>query len=78
MMSHDNDYNTFHEISTLVTTWNAGATKAADLQYNDHDSAFFRDLAPKNKYPDIMVFGLQELVDLEDKRLTASKSYVVH
>lgn len=54
-------------------TWNAGASKPADLRYDEQNSNVFRDLLQTSSVPDVVVFGLQELVDLEDKKLTASK-----
>jgi hypothetical protein len=55
-------------------TWNAGASKPTHLKHDEQDSNFFRDLlqAPSDP-PDIVVFGFQELVDLEDKKVTARR-----
>ena len=54
-------------------TWNAGASKPADIRYDEQNSNFFQDLLQTGTPPDVVVFGLQELVDLEDKKLTASE-----
>ena len=72
MQDRDVGYCTFREISALVVTWNAGATTPAHLRYDEADSRFFPDLLQSTDSPDLLVFGFQELVDLEDKRLTAS------
>lgn len=56
-----------------MLTWNAGAAKPADLRHDEEDANFFRDLLNKHEAPDIIIFGLQELVDLDDKKLTASE-----
>lgn len=72
MQEHDADFCDFREVSTLIMTWNAGASKPTHLSRDQQDSNFFRDLlrsAPDA--PDIAVFGFQELVDLEDKKVTA-------
>jgi len=61
-------------IRTLVMTWNAGASTPYHLRQDDRDAAFFRDLIQSSNCPDILVFGFQELVDLEDKKTTASMS----
>ena len=53
-------------------TWNAGAAKPTDLKHDERNSNFFRELFAVKNPPDILVFGLQELVDLENKKLTAS------
>lgn len=57
-------------------TWNAGASKPTHLKHDDQDSNFFRDLlrGPKEP-PDFIVFGFQELVDLEDKKVTAKNIF---
>jgi len=69
MYTHAAEYCTFQTLSALVITWNAGACKPTELK----DNEFFRELLQGGNAPDIISFGLQELVDLEDKKLTASK-----
>ncbi len=76
MHANGADFCTFREVSSLVMTWNAGASKPSDLRHDEKDSNFFRDLLQAQEAPDILVFGLQELVDLEDKSLTASKDTI--
>lgn len=73
MQNHDTEFCTFQEVKALVVTWNAGACTPGDLRYENQDSNFFRKLLEDASSPDILVFGFQELVDLEDKKLTASK-----
>ena len=72
MQEHDAEYCDFREVSCLVMTWNAGAAKPTAMRNDERDRNFFRDLlrGPKQP-PDILVFGFQELVDLEDKKVTA-------
>lgn len=53
-------------------TWNAGASTPASLRYDEQESNMLRMVLQPGKAPDLLVFGFQELVDLEDKRLTAS------
>lgn len=54
-------------------TWNAGASRPKSLMQNENDSAAFRDILQRHDPPDLLVFGFQELVDLEDTTATASK-----
>lgn len=56
-------------------TWNAGASTPSSLRSSASDAAFFPDLLRGSGSPDILVFGFQELVDLEDKKTTASKLF---
>ena len=73
MKQKDAEYCTFEKIKTLVLTWNAGATTPHSLRYSESDATFIRDLLQSSGSPDIIVFGFQELVDLEDKTATASE-----
>ncbi|KAL1974917.1 hypothetical protein VTN31DRAFT_5121 [Thermomyces dupontii] len=67
MQSRDVEYCTFREIRAAIVTWNAGASVPRDVQ----NSTFIRDAIHPEQPPEILVFGFQELVDLEDKKITA-------
>jgi len=58
-------------------TWNAGATAPSHLRKSDQDAAFFRNLLQNSGSPDLLIFGFQELVDLEDKK-TMTSQYTLH
>ena len=73
LKSKDLEYCEFEEIKAMVFTWNAGACTPHSLRYSDGDASFFRDLLQSSGSPDILVFGFQELVDLEDKTATAKR-----
>lgn len=73
MHSQEADFCELNPIKALVMTWNAGASTPYHLQHSDKDAKFFRELLQGCGSPDILVFGFQELVDLEDKKTTASK-----
>jgi hypothetical protein len=73
MKLKDVEYCTFDKIKALILTWNAGASTPHSLRYSESDSTFIRDLLQSSDSPDIIVFGFQELVDLEDKTATASE-----
>lgn len=75
MQQHDADYCVFREVTASVITWNAGAAKPNHLSYDRADTAAFRDLIAGGDPPDIWVFSLQELVDLEDKKVTAKSFF---
>ncbi|RKF58960.1 putative inositol polyphosphate 5-phosphatase C9G1.10c [Erysiphe neolycopersici] len=62
------------DITALIMTWNAGASTPFSLQQHDEDSTIFRNLILSSGCPDILVFGFQELVDLEDKK-AVTKSF---
>ncbi|KAF2497216.1 DNase I-like protein [Lophium mytilinum] len=71
MQEHDSDFCEFREVTATVMTWNAGASKPTALRQDERDGNFFRDLLKPQNPSDILVFGFQELVDLEDKKVTA-------
>ena len=77
MQEHDSEYCSFREITAAVLTWNAGASKPNYLQQAKEDNNFFREYmqAGGSEPPDIFVFGFQELVDLEDKKVTAKSFF---
>lgn len=76
MQTHEADFCTYRDMTALILTWNAGAAKPSDLRYDRQNSNFFREiLSGEPSSPDIIVFGLQELVDLEDKKLTAKSFF---
>ncbi|CAD6592674.1 MAG: hypothetical protein ASARMPRED_006621 [Alectoria sarmentosa] len=71
MQDRDIEYCSFREITALVVTWNAGASTPAHFRYEENEPHFFQDVLQAGEPPDLLVFGFQELVDLEDKKLTA-------
>ncbi|KAF2746017.1 DNase I-like protein [Sporormia fimetaria CBS 119925] len=78
MHQKDVEYCDFREVSATVMTWNAGATKPTALRPDEQDRNFFRDLLRPEDPADILVFGFQELVDLEDKKVTAKSFFRKH
>lgn len=70
MLSKDVDFCQFREIQAVVLTWNAGASTPGSVRTNN----FIKNAIHPENPPEILVFGFQELVDLEDKKITASKT----
>lgn len=68
MQEKADEYCTFREVRASVTTWNCGATSPVML--NTH---FIADAihADEPNPPEILAFGFQEVVDLEDRAVTA-------
>ncbi|CRK43213.1 hypothetical protein BN1723_005534 [Verticillium longisporum] len=75
MKAHEAQYCDFEDIKALVMTWNAGASTPHSLRYADQDATFIRNLLQSSDSPDILIFGFQELVDLEDKTATAIERF---
>ncbi|KAL3476448.1 Endonuclease/exonuclease/phosphatase [Aspergillus californicus] len=67
MQKRDVEFCNFREISTVILTWNAGASTPGSVR----TSTFIQDAIHPENPPEILVFGFQELVDLENKKITA-------
>ena len=68
MHARDTEYCTFRDVRASVTSWNCGATNPFMLRTD-----FIADAVHANEPnpPEILVFGFQEVVDLEDRGRTA-------
>ncbi|KAI0536718.1 Endonuclease/exonuclease/phosphatase [Xylaria digitata] len=75
MKSMDTQYSVFEDIRVQAMTWNAGASTPNSLRYAESDATFIQNLLKSSDCPDILVFGFQELVDLEDKTATAKRLF---
>ncbi|KAF4555157.1 Endonuclease/Exonuclease/phosphatase-like protein 1 [Elsinoe fawcettii] len=75
MQKRDEEFCDFQEVTASVLTWNAGASKPTALRANQKDDNFFREYLNSQAPPDILIFGFQELVDLEDKKVTAKSFF---
>ncbi|KAI1205927.1 DNase I-like protein [Annulohypoxylon truncatum] len=75
MKSLDTQYCKFEDIKVLAMTWNAGASTPNSLRYSESDAIFIQNLLQSSDSPDIIIFGFQELVDLEDKTATAKRFF---
>ncbi|ORY71883.1 Endonuclease/exonuclease/phosphatase [Pseudomassariella vexata] len=75
MKARDAQYSEFEDIKALVMTWNAGASTPSSLRRDEQDAAFIQNLLQTSDCPDILIFGFQELVDLEDKTATAKRLF---
>lgn len=77
MRSHNEEFCTYREVDVLNITWNAGAAKPTDLDRSETDRTFLSkafSLHCQNP-PEIIVFGFQELVELDNKTLTAKTMF---
>ncbi|KIX09032.1 uncharacterized protein Z518_00110 [Rhinocladiella mackenziei CBS 650.93] len=66
MQERDVEYCKFREVRAAVVTWNVGASNPYDLRGD-----FIADAIHPDDPPEILVFGFQEVVDLEDRAVTA-------
>lgn len=82
MLKREAEFCQYRNIKVMICSWNIDSCKPADLQGSDDNLHFLRDVirqgldvaSQSSDPPEVLVFGLQEVIDLEDKKLTASAS----
>jgi hypothetical protein len=73
MQKRERDYSTYRNVKVLICTWNIDSAKPEALNGIEENRRFFDSmLGSRDDPPDIIVFGFQEVIDLENKKLTAS------
>ncbi|KAM0792295.1 hypothetical protein ACM66B_004984 [Microbotryomycetes sp. NB124-2] len=70
------EFCTYRTIRTLCVTWNIDASKPTDLVGTADNLNFLHDVLSSIESPDIISFGFQEMIDLEDKKLTAKSMLI--
>jgi hypothetical protein len=70
MHEADIEYCTFREIRASVITWNVGASNPLEVRGD-----FVCDAIHPEDPPELLVFGFQEVVDLEDRAVTAKNIF---
>lgn len=82
MLKREPEFSSYRDIKVFIFSWNIDSSKPADLQ-NDPSSvnclsdalhSSLHGASQREEPPEVVVFGLQEVVDLENKKLTASTS----
>lgn len=81
MQHHEADFSTFRNVKLLICSWNIDSCKPADLQADAVSMDFLTDAIGSSidpaladaEPPEIIVFSFQEVVDLENKKVTASE-----
>ena len=68
----ENSFSSFRDLTVLVVSWNCGASHPDSLNGDPQNCNFFSDaLHSVDNPPDIIVFGFQEVIDLESRRMMA-------
>lgn len=77
MQSHNDEFCSYRDINVLNITWNAGAARPTDLDRSDTDRKFLSNAFSKycQSPPEIIVLGFQELVELDNKTVTAKTMF---
>lgn len=67
------EYCDFSPLRVLTCSWNIDACKPSQLQDEAYNANFLSTFLKSTDSPDIISFGLQEIIDLQSKALTASR-----
>lgn len=72
----EKEFSSFRPMKVLVCTWNVDAAKPETLNSVDSTGGvdnigFLDNVLSSVERPDILVFGFQEVIDLESKKMTA-------
>lgn len=74
ILTRSNEYCTYDEAKIMICSWNIDANKPEKLTKEDNNEV--RKWLGGMEDPDIIVVGIQEIVDLESKKQTARKDFI--
>ena len=85
MLRREAEFSSYRNIKVFVLSWNIDACKPTDMQDDSTNIDFLNNAiessmthaASTEVPPEIIVFTFQEVIDLEDKKLTASASCIL-
>ena len=64
-------FSTFRPLTVLIVSWNVDAAKPDTLTGCPENTSLFDNVLCSVESPDIIVFGFQELIDLESRKMAA-------
>ena len=70
-MTREDEYSSYRELSTLIVSWNVDANKPDALTGDPSNIDFLKEVLTSANSPDIISIGFQEVVDLENRKVTA-------
>ncbi|KAF8644322.1 hypothetical protein AX16_008530 [Volvariella volvacea WC 439] len=71
LWKQENAFTKQRDLSVLIVTWNVDAAKPEVLTGDPANMTFFDDVLQSVAYPDIISFGFQEVMDLENRKMAA-------
>jgi hypothetical protein len=69
------DYSSQRPLNVLICSWNIDSCKPSDLIGANENTKFLEECIGSAHRPDIIVFGFQEVIDLNDRKLAASEYF---
>lgn len=71
LLERETEFSTFRNMNVLIVSWNMDSAKPDSLIGTSENVNFLQDALTSVKDPDIIAFGLQELIDLESRKMAA-------
>ncbi|OCH87674.1 DNase I-like protein [Obba rivulosa] len=71
LLKRESEFSTFRKLKVLIVSWNVDSAKPDQLTGPPENVNFLHDVLTSVDSPDIISFGLQELIDLESRRMAA-------
>lgn len=71
LLKYEHAFSTFRDLRVLIVSWNVDAAKPESLIGDPENVHFLHDVLTSVDSPDIISFGLQEVIDLESRRMAA-------
>lgn len=73
MQDREPEYCDFRGFKILISSWNIDSSKPGHLSGIPDNQNFLGQCLTSVEAPDVIIFGWQEVIDLNDKKLTASE-----
>lgn len=71
LMTREDEYSSYRDLRTLIVSWNVDANKPDALIGDPSNIDFLKEVLTSANSPDIISIGFQEVVDLENRKVTA-------
>ncbi|KAL4075459.1 Endonuclease/exonuclease/phosphatase [Scleroderma citrinum] len=71
LLKREHSFSMFRTINVLIVSWNIDAAKPDALTNDVENTNFFQNVFQNTDSPDIIAFGFQEVIDLENRKMAA-------
>ncbi|KAJ7618483.1 Endonuclease/exonuclease/phosphatase [Roridomyces roridus] len=76
LMKRESSFSTFRDLSVLIVSWNCDSSRPEALTGDPANINFLQEALTSVDCPDIISFGLQEVVDLESRKMVAKNIFL--
>ncbi len=71
LLKRETEFSAFRDLNVLIVSWNLDSAKPDALKGTAENVKFLQEALSSVDSPDIIAFGLQELIDLESRKMAA-------